>query len=78
MRLIKDDIISILENHKSEVDNFNDAVFETDFQDVADEILKLSQEGKHYEVLNKPTRGEYEIPIPEININEYQPNEMHP
>jgi len=39
----KKDIIDILNTYKEEVDNFNDAIFETMFEKVAEEILKLKK-----------------------------------
>lgn len=37
-------ILDILNKYKSEVDNFNDAVFECDFENVIDEICDAIDE----------------------------------
>jgi len=38
---MKEKIIELLETYKSEVDNWNDAIFESDFNNLADELVKL-------------------------------------
>jgi Mg2+ and Co2+ transporter CorA len=38
---MKEKIIEVLERFQSEVDNFNDAVFASDYKQVAEEIDKL-------------------------------------
>ena len=40
---MKQELIELFESYKSEVDNFNDAIFEGDFELLATDIIKLFQ-----------------------------------
>lgn len=78
----KNYILELLHAYKSEVDNFNDAIFEDKFEALADDILKLqlndSSRERHFlisfmEYYNNRTEM-YKLGINEFEIDDYLNN----